>query len=248
MDNYLNIANGPVVFLLCVLVVGFVMIQAVLFMRKAWKQGRVLGMDKGIMRKTIRSSGIFSIFPTLPIMIFLILLMPNLGGPFSWLRLSVIGSGAYENIAANATAQTFGLTSVADSGYTLEIFVSTMFVMAFGIMWGPLYAALGSKYIQKGVGLIKGKMSSYYSDVFAIMFISLVCVFSGQTFAAPFKLGQTGISGLIPLLVLITSLAAMFLLDAAAARSKKKLLSEFSFPLCLIIGMGSAILYSNLLG
>ncbi|QQK06908.1 DUF5058 family protein [Miniphocaeibacter halophilus] len=247
MKDYLKIANSPLLFVLCFITVGFVMIQAILFMRKAWKQGIKLGMSKEIMKKTIRSSSIFSIIPSLPILLVLVVLMPNLGKFFPWLRLSVIGSGPYENMAANATAQAFGLQSISSSGFTAEIFVSTMFVMTIGIIWGPLYTMLGSKYIQKGMNLIKGKQEKNYKDIFAVMFISLLCVFGGTYFASPFKVSQTGIVGIVPLLVVITSALFIWLFDYIVLKTKIKILQELAFPLCLIIGMGSAILFTLIL-
>jgi len=230
MSDYFMVANGFVVFLLCFIVIAFVMFQAVLFMRKAWRQGLALGMSREIMWKTIRSSGIFSIIPSLP-----------------WLRLSVIGSGPYENMAANITAQSFGLTSIADQGFTLEMFVSAMWVMTIGVVWGPLYTALGSKYIQKGMNVIKGKQAGNYNDIFAVMFISMLCIFAGTYFASPFKMGETGVIGVVPLLVLVTSALFIWLMDYLVAKTKIKALQEFSFPICLIVGMASAILYTSFL-
>ena len=48
MSDYFMVANGFVVFLLCFIVIAFVMFQAVLFMRKAWRQGLALGMSREI--------------------------------------------------------------------------------------------------------------------------------------------------------------------------------------------------------
>ena len=187
------------------------------------------------------------IIPSIPILLIMVVLMHNLGKFFPWLRLSVIGSGPYENMAANATAQAFGLESISSAGFTGEMFVSTMFVMTIGIIWGPLYTMLGSKYIQKGMNFIKGKQEKNYKDIFAVMFISLLCVFGGTYFATPFKLRSTGSIGIVPLLVLVTSALFIWLFDYIVKKTGKKLLQEFSFPLCLIIGMGSAIVYSIIL-
>ena len=225
MSDYFMVANGFVVFLLCFIVIAFVMFQAVLFMRKAWRQGLALGMSREIMWKTIRSSGIFSIIPSLPILIVLVVLMPNLGRFFPWLRLSVIGSGPYENMAANITAQSFGLTSIADQGFTLEMFVSAMWVMTIGVVW----------------------QAGNYNDIFAVMFISMLCIFAGTYFASPFKMGETGVIGVVPLLVLVTSALFIWLMDYLVAKTKIKALQEFSFPICLIVGMASAILYTSFL-
>ncbi|MDR0925342.1 MAG: DUF5058 family protein, partial [Hungatella sp.] len=91
MDNYLDIANGGVVFLLCAIVIAYVLAQAVIFMHKAWARGLELGMEKKSMKKVMINSCVVSILPSLPILIILLLLMPSLGRYFPWLRLSVIG-------------------------------------------------------------------------------------------------------------------------------------------------------------
>ena len=42
--------------------------------------------------KVVKSSALFSVVPSLPIIISYMILMPVLGKFFAWLRLSVIGS------------------------------------------------------------------------------------------------------------------------------------------------------------
>lgn len=252
MGSYLDIANGGLLFLLCGIAVLFVAGQAFLFMQKAWKQGLALGMKKETMKKVIQNSVVFSIVPSLPIVIILATLMPNLGRYFPWLRLSVVGSGTYEQMAANATAQAFGLAGVADAGFTKEIFVAAMWVMTIGIIWGPLYTALGSKYIQKGIGMIKGKNEKQFNAIFATLFIALLAVFAGPYLAAPIKLltGETAAVGpraLIPFLSFLVGMALIWGVDVLAKKTKSKMLSEFSFAISLIGGMGSAILFGQLL-
>ena len=247
MESYLNIANGNIVFLLCAIVIVFVLVQAVLFMRKAWARGLELGMDTGRLKKVILNSCVVSILPSLPILIILLLLMPSLGSYFPWLRLSVIGSGTYENMAADVTAKAFGLSGIADSGFTLEVFVSAMWVMTIGIIWGPLYTAFGTKYIQKGITSIKGKQEKRFQAIFASMFIALLCVFAGTYFAAPFKLATTGMIGLLPLLVVLTTMVFSGTLDALARKTNVKSLTEFSFPISLVLGMASAIVFNQIL-
>ncbi|WP_313151662.1 DUF5058 family protein [Lacrimispora sp.] len=248
MNNYLDIANGGVVFLLCAVVIAYVLAQAVIFMRKAWARGLELGMEKKSIKKVMINSCVVSILPSLPILIILLLLMPSLGRYFPWLRLSVIGSGVYENMAADVTAKAFGLEGIADNRFSLEIFVSAMWVMTIGIIWGPLYTAFGSKLIQKGIKVLKGKQEKRFQAIFASMFIALLCVFSGPYLSTPFRVGTTGAIGLVPLLVVITSMAISWLLDIAAKKSNIKALSEFCFPISLVLGMVSAIIFSQILG
>lgn len=245
--THLEIGNSTVVFALCGTVILFVCIQAFLFVKKAYARGIELNMSKEDMKRVMISSCIFSIVPSLPILLVLAVLMPNLGMYFPWLRLSVIGSGAYENMAANVTAQAFGLKSVSDTGFTVNILVAVMWVMTIGIIWGPLYTIFGTKYIQKGVEVLKGKQEKRFNAIFASMFIAMVCVFSGTYFAAPFKLAATGSKGLIPLLVLIVSALTIFVFDKIGKATNSKLIAEASFPLSMIIGMASAIVFNMFL-
>lgn len=119
MKEHLTIANSPLMFVLCSIVILFVVVQAVLFMRRAWKHGTEIGLDKGIMKSTVTGSALFSIVPSIPILIILVMLMSVLGNYFPWLRLSVIGSSSYENVAANIAARSFGLLSYTDEGLHL---------------------------------------------------------------------------------------------------------------------------------
>jgi hypothetical protein len=87
MGNYLDVANSPAVFLIVLVPVVFVLVQAVLFIRIG-----IRGMEKGTARKVIVNSAVFSIVPSLPIVITLAALILVLGTYIPWLRLSVIGS------------------------------------------------------------------------------------------------------------------------------------------------------------
>ncbi len=245
--SHLEIGNSTTLFMLCGMVILFVCVQAVLFIQKAYKRGIELSMSKEDLKRVMKSSAIFSIVPSLPILLVLMVLMPNLGMYFPWLRLSVIGSGAYENMAANVTAQAFGLKSVSDAGFTPEILVAVMWVMTIGIIWGPLYTVFGTKSIQKGVNVLKGKQEKRFNAIFASMFIAMVCVFSGTTFASIFKIEKTGMKGIIPLLVFIASALGIYGLDVLGKKTKSNLIKEASFPLSMIIGMAAAIIFNMIL-
>ena len=242
-----HVANSWVVFLMCGLTVAFVLYQAVAFMLKAWKRGGELGMEKSTMKMIMKSSCIFSIIPSLPILIILMILMPNLGRFFPWLRLSVVGSGVYENMAADITAKAHGLTGIADPGFTSEVFISAMWVMTIGIIWGPLYCAFGAKHIQKGMNFLKSKKTINFNAIFGSMFLALLFILSGTYLAGPFKLGETGAVGLVPILVMITSGVCIWIFDLMAKKYKSRVWTEFSFPLSLVIGMASATLYNAIL-
>lgn len=107
--THLKLANSPLMAVLCGLTILIVLLQPVIFMAAAFKRGKELNMTKEEMKEAARSSAIFSIIPSLPIIVSYLLLVPALGRYFPWLRLSVVGSAVYETMVANMAAEAFGL-------------------------------------------------------------------------------------------------------------------------------------------
>ena len=134
MKEHLTIANSPLMFVLCSIVILFVVVQAVLFMRRAWKHGTEIGLDKGIMKSTVTGSALFSIVPSIPILIILVMLMSVLGNHFGCACRSS-APAPMKNVAANIAARSFGLLSYTDEGYTSSIFVATMWAMSICILY-----------------------------------------------------------------------------------------------------------------
>ena len=103
--THLKLANSPLMAVLCGLTILIVLLQPVIFMAAAFKRGKELNMTKEEMKEAARSSAIFSIIPSLPIIVSYLLLVPALGRYFPWLRLSVVGSAVYETMVANMAAR-----------------------------------------------------------------------------------------------------------------------------------------------
>lgn len=245
MDSYLEIANGPLLGILCTIVIVFVFIQAIIFIRKAWMRGNEIGLGKDKMKKVVTNSAVFSIMPSLPILAFLLLLMPYLGRFFPWLRLSVIGSGAYENLVANMTAQLFGLDSVAGGGMNLTIFLAILWTMTLGILLEPILTLFGSKFIQKGLTVLKGKNQQLMNVVMTCLMVSLFLVLGAPYYTKfRFVTGEQGLSALIAPIVMVASALGTLGLNKLASVTGKSVFKEFSFPLSLVIGMVVAIALS----
>ena len=67
--KYLEIANSTVMLVLCSIVILIVVLQAIIFIRKAISRGEELGMDETIIKPTIKNSILLSIVPSLPVIV-----------------------------------------------------------------------------------------------------------------------------------------------------------------------------------
>lgn len=139
--SYTDICNDKWIFFWVGLLLLSVIVQCVIYMRVAWKHGRKIGLAPKQLKKGLTTGILISIMPTLPVLLVLFSLMPLLGIPLPWLRLSVIGSAYYETYAASTALSCIG--EVFEVGaYSAEGWISALWVMTAGgaicILWSAL--------------------------------------------------------------------------------------------------------------
>ena len=242
MIDYHVIANSPIMFIVCGIIILYVLLQSLFFMRRAWKHGREIGLSASEMKSVITGSALFSIVPSIPILIILVMLMSVLGNYFPWLRLSVIGSSSYENVAANIAARSFGLLSYTDEGYNASIFISTMWAMSICILYEPLLVIFGQKKLDKSMTVLKQKKPIIYNLLIDGIFIAMM-----GWFCAPYMTYWTeNPDQILALAALLVAAVFALLFNWLAKKTGKKIFLEFSFPGGMIFGMAGAYLVNLL--
>jgi hypothetical protein len=235
--NYLEVANGSLMFFLCFAVVAFVLLQAVLFIRVAWRRGTELGIDQTVMKKAMTNAAVFSVVPSLPIVVMLTVLSLNLGKYFPWLRLSVVGSAAYESMAADMAAKAAGLSGFTDPGFNLSIFTMAMWVMSVGIIWGIVFNIFCMKSLDKFSKKAKASNNQFIPIFSGALFVGMVSLMS-----APYVTNTQNVTAIVSF---ISSAVAVVICGKAAKAAQIRAIDEFSLPISLIVGMAAAIIYTN---
>jgi hypothetical protein len=235
--NYLEVANGNLMFILCSLVIAFVLIQAVLFVKVAWRRGLEIGIERTVMKKAMTNAALFSVIPSLPIVVMLVVRSVNLGQYFPWLRLSVVGSATYENMAADIVAKASGLAGIADPGFDLPIFTMAMWVMSVGIIWGIVFNIFFMKSLDKFSKKAKESKSHFIPVLSGALFIGMLALMS-----APYLTNTKNVTAIVSF---VSAAIAVLLCGRVAKASGIKAIDEFSLPISLIVGMASAIVYTN---
>ena len=228
MSTHLQLANSTTMAILCGITILIVLLQPVIFMIVAFKRGKELNMTDQEMKEAARSSAIFSIIPSLPIIVSYLLLVPSLGRYFPWLRLSVVGSAAYETMVANMAAEALGLESITVPDIPADTFVFILFVVTIGILGGNIFNVFFLKAYDKKVESIK--------NITTAMFLGLY-----GTMAAPHFTNIANIPAVAA--ILVAGITSIFVNKFAANHKKLK---EFAFPLSMIVGMLGACV-ANLL-
>ncbi|WP_423363086.1 DUF5058 family protein [Mycoplasma sp. P36-A1] len=243
-ENYLDFANSWGLFIICAIVILFVILQSILFYKKAYSRGLEIGIDKNDLKRITKSSGIFAIVPALPILIFLLMLSPGLGKFFPWLRLSVVGSGMYENMVANQVASALGAPNF--DGLDTNGFIIMMFTMTIAICSGIFSSVFFLKPMSKKLTKMENDTNSFGPHLVPAMFVGLLVALGGPYFLPKIAAatGKYEINILSAIVVLIS--AATFLaLTSFAKKKESRTLSEFAFPLAIVVGMIAAIILSQ---
>ena len=255
--------NHPILFLLVGIIIAIVVAQSVYFLVKAYRRAKAIGMDMSVIHKTIKTAVIFTIAPAVSIVITVITLSQSLGVALPWLRLSVIGSLSYEAIAATNAASGMGMTLADLAGnITASQYITIAIVMTVSILVGIWLVPVVCKKYQAGIVSFEKKDKRWSDILQSSLFIGMISAFVGFVFCDLSRLwtseggvftdskGQqfTSTSGLVPIIVMLTSALFMCVCGILIKKLKWKWVNDYALPICMIIGMAIAIPMTNLLG
>ena len=158
-----------------------------------------------------------------------------LGIPWPWFRLSVIGSVAYEIMAADAALKATGAELATAGG---EMFVLIMYVMSICILGGVTASIFISKKIQNGAIKMKERdqrwgalgNSTFMMSILVVLLIPMI------------------ITGGVTLLTWLTSLVVTLILGILITKFKMNWLKNFVLALSLLIAMASSVAWTSLIG
>ena len=202
------------------ILISYVLFESVVIYRKAYKRGLELGMTKTQLNETTRSSAIFSIVPSLPILIGLVTMIPLFGNVvIPWIRLSVIGSVSYETYAASQIKQAAGVASLTEN---LQVYSTAIWTMTLSILSGMIILIFFYKQYTNKLEAIKIKNPRWSELLIAALFMGLVGTIGAQ---------QITMGGYNALALLI-SIAIMAVL--ALISRKFKWMEEFALPVSML--------------
>lgn len=139
----LQIANSLPMWIACGCAVVLVIVQALIFIKKAIDAAPQVGVTKEQVNKAIKSSALTSIGPSIVVLSGMLSLLVTVGGPMAWMRLSFIGSVMFESIAAGIGTGSVGVQLGVDTltPLALTMAVWTMIIGSVGWIIFSTFAA-----------------------------------------------------------------------------------------------------------
>ena len=234
MESYLSIANKPIFWVLCSITVLLSLAQTLLYMRQAKKTATKIQHPSEMPKKAFKVGMVAAIGPAVGLFIVTVSLMPSIGGPMSWLRLSVVGAAATELSAATLGAQAAGVT-IGGEGYTLAIMAVTWFAMALNGAGWLIYSGIFTPVL----GKLRDKLSGGDSRWMAVL--SGACSLGIFGYLNANEIAQD-MGNTIACLAGIVSM--VFIMKVLVPKHRK--LAEFSLGIAMIVGITCAVLYDFL--
>lgn len=229
---YEGVANSALLYVLVIVGLAAILAFSFIFFRKSYKRCREFGMTKEALARIIRSSLLFSVVPSISIVIGLFTLSAVFDIPWPWWRLSVIGSVGYELMAGQTAADALG------GGSSASVFVAVMFAMTLGVagwIFGPVF--LGKK-LGSGIKKGEGQNPGWSMVLNSTFWTAMMCVF------IPLLIFGTPVEAA----VLFTSAVISTVLGIIASKMNWKWLNECNLAFTLILGMLSSLFWTSILG
>lgn len=234
-----DIISSPLLVVLVSIGLLYIIGFSLVYLKKSYKRCIELGISKAEIRKVIKSSLVFSIVPSLSIVVGLFVLISALGTVWSWWRLSVIGSLSYETLISDSVAKALDFAKNSDmlAKATGSEFGVIMILMSVGMLSGFFILLPFGKKLSMSVS--KTENSSNWKYVLSGTF--MLCLFS--VYIPVLLFGDT-----IQAAVMLTGLVIALVLGALSSKPKLKWLNEFIMAFSMIGAMISAILWTGIFG
>ena len=168
-------------------------------------------------------------------------LMSAIGGPMSWLRLSIIGAAATELAAATNGATAAGVTLGGD-GYTLEVLAVSWFAMALNGAGWLIFTGVATPGLEKLRDKLSGGDTKWLGAMSAACSIGIFGYLNANSIVTKGLNAEGGAAiSTGNLTAVLAGALSMVLIDKLIVPKVPKI-AEYSLGIAMIIGIAAAIL------
>lgn len=236
--SFLEIANSNFLLFMVIIILLVVYGTCGLMFVISLKRAKELNIDKKLIKNIIKTSAIFSVIPSVGVVLGLAALAPALGLPWSWLRLSVIGSVSYELMAANMATGALGFKTLQEASTNPSVFPAIMFAMSFGMAGGMAMDFIFIKHVKTLTNKLTKNSGDFKTVAMSVLFVAVIAVFLGPIFT----------ENIVFILTFLTSIAIALIQGLLMTKFGWKWLENFALAFTLIFGMASSVAWTAIVG
>lgn len=239
MQTYVDLSGSALLYALVIAGLVFVAVLCVIFYRKTYKRALELGITKDTLSRINKNTISLTIVPSISIVIGLFTLSTVIGIPWSWFRLSVVGSVTYELMAAQMATASLGFEQMTDAmASDASTFGAVMLVMSVGIIAGIVTNTIIGKTLTTKMGEAGQKEGGFGPIMNGCFMLALMGVM------LPFQ----AVKGGTTVAVMATSVVISLLISLIVKKTGATWLANFTMAFTLILGMASALFWTGIFG
>lgn len=236
------VSSPVIIFVIGGVIAAVIILMSLVFLFKAVRRAKAIGMDKKIVTETIKNSAVFSIVPSIPIVIGVGIMMQYLGLAIPWIRLTVIGALQYEMLAMSQAGVAPG------TGDAVAIATAAV-IMTLAILTGPLFNAIFYKKYQNKLYDLQQKNQKLMDTVTGAMLGGMLSgIMSAIIVGACFTIGSpvtdgSGITtyGEVTLITLASSIVITAICGAIMIFGKQKWMESYALPISILGSLAIAL-------
>lgn len=226
MNEYMDVAQSPALWIFAAAIFLLIIFQAVRFYSLARANAREGHATAEEMGTAMRVGAISAIGPSVAVAIVALSLIPIFGTPAVLMRIGMIGSVPYEVAAANASAESLGVT-LGGEGFDSKAFALTFFTMALGASIWMAQVVLATS----SMGKLSEKIATWKPWAMAALTGGALMGAFAYLAVSQAK-GGTG-----NIIVLLASAFAMVVVLVSAERFKLPRLREWALGIAMVFAL-----------
>jgi len=223
----------------------YVLTQSVYALLKAKKRAVELGFSKEQINQTITSSMVFSLAPSIAILIGLVALTKIFGSMIAGWRLATLGAVTYELPAAINVINGVFNRQIGDT-LTTEMVITAVWVMTLGCLPPLIIIPFFFKKMSLGMKKMREKDQTWNQIMMDALFIGMISAFAGYILAPKTPEGEDPYISILGLIVFATSAILIMVLGYLMKKYKWEWLKNYALPVSMIVSMALAIVYAGL--
>ena len=222
----LQIANSLPMWIACGVAVVLVIVQALIFIKKAMDAAPKVGLSKEEVNKAVKSAALTSIGPSIVVLSGMLSLLVTVGGPMAWMRLSFIGSVMFESIAAGIGTGSVGVQLGVDELTPLALTMA-VWTMIIGSVGWIIFSTFAADKMDKIQAKLAGSNPAGLTIISSGAIIGVFAAMVGQKLVALDKNALATVLGAI----------LMFVMMQITKDEKFAKLREWNLTIAILVAM-----------
>lgn len=239
-DIVLQVANSWVLWLIAFLIVAVVLFQSIVYTILSFKVADKIGLSRERCKRGFRAGMVSAIGPSISVFVVMVGMMSVVGGPITWLRLSIIGAAPTELTAATVGATAYGV-AFGSADYDLNALAASFWTMAINGTGWLLFVGLFASRLEVIREKLSGGDIKWLAVISGAAMLGAYGYLNTNNIMGAVKAMETNPQAVGIIFAAFGGMISMPLLTLVANRYVW--LKEYTLGIAMIIGMTAAVMF-----